>query len=511
MDDISNNRRIAKNTLLLYFRMLVQMLVSLYTSRVVLSTLGIADFGIYNVVGGVVAMFSFINNAMASSSQRYLTFELGRGNHSRLHSAFCTSVNIHLLISIIILFFSQTIGLWFLNSYMVIPVARFDAAIWVFQMSVLSTVFAMLAIPFIATIVAHEKMSAFAYISIFEVLMKLVIVYILWVSEIDKLKLYSILMFCVQLLVCLIYRTYCKKNFAECKYELIYDKQLFREMSGFASWNLWGSMSAVAFTQGLNILLNLFFGPVVNAARAIAVQVQNAIQGFVSNFQMAINPQITKKYAMGDMEQMHSLVFASGRYSFFLLFLFALPIFIEINPVLVFWLGIVPDHTVGFVRLILCIMLVDTLANPLIVAAQATGRIKVYQSVVGGLLLLIVPVAYVVLKMGGDPESVFWVHFIVAVLAQLVRLLMIRPMIGLSLRRYFFEVIMKVVTVAIVSSAFPFLLHGVLSEGFFAFLLVCVVSFCSVLSTIFMLGLSGRERKLVVEKLFLLRQKVIRR
>ena len=511
MPTINDNKRIAKNTLLLYVRMLLTMTVSLYTSRVVLNALGVEDFGIYNVVGGVVAMFTFINSAMAGASQRYLTFELGRNNQSRLHRVFCTSVNIHLLIAVFILLLAQTIGLWFLNNYMVIPAERFDAANWVFQLSVFSTMVMILTIPYTASIISHEKMSAFAYISILDVALKLFVVYMLLVSDIDKLKLYAVLMFCTQLLIGFIYYVYCRMNFAECRYEYIRDKGLLKEMSGFAGWTLWGNLAAVAFTQGLNILLNLFFGPVVNAARAVAVQVQNAIQGFVSNFQMAVNPQITKNYATGNMEQMHVLVFASGRYSFFLLFFFALPIFIEIESVLTFWLGIVPAHTVSFVRLILCIMLMDTLANPLVIAAQATGKIKVYQSVVGGILLLIVPVAYVVLKLGGNPESVFVVHLVMVILAQLARLLMIRPMIRLSLRRYLRDVVLKVAVVAFLSSVFPFIAYNFSPKGLPGFLLVCAVCVCSVLPSVFWGGLNVAERYFVQSKLVLLKSRITKR
>lgn len=508
----SNNQRIAKNTLLLYFRMLLTMAVALYTSRVVLQTLGVEDYGIYNVVGGVVSMFTFINNAMSGATMRYMTFELGRGDKGKLHRIFCASMGIHAIVSLVILLLAETVGLWFLNTHMVIPESRLDAANLVFQLSVFSTLVMMMSIPYNAAIIAHEKMSAFAYISVLEVILKLAVVYILVVFDIDKLKLYAVLIFCVQMLIRIIYGRYCSKHFEECHYQLIYDKSLFKEMTGFAGWSLFGNLAAVAFTQGINILLNMFFGPVVNAARAVAVQVQNAVQGFVGNFQMALNPQITKTYASGEMEQMHRLVFAGGRYSFFLLFFLSLPVMIEAGPILSVWLGTVPEHTVSFIRLTLCIMMVDALSNPLITAAQATGHIRTYQAVVGGILLLIVPFSYFALKLGGQPEVVFVVHFITVVIAQIARLLMIRPMIRLSLRKYLTEVVMKIAYVVLVAIILPVTVYVLLPQNtLYSFLSVCGVCVISISATVYYLGLGKVERRFVIEKMNGFKQKIFNR
>lgn len=496
------NKRIAKNTLLLYFRMLLTMAVSLYTSRVILQTLGVEDYGIYNVVGGVVTMFTFINSAMSNATMRFMAFELGRGDKEKLHQVFCTSMGIHALISLIILVLAETVGLWFLNTHMVIPETRMDAAHWVFQLSVLSTIVMMMSVPYNASIIAHEKMSAFAYISVLEVILKLAIVYMLVIFDIDKLKLYAVLIFCVQLLIRIIYGRYCSRHFAECHYKPIYDKPLFKEMAGFAGWSLFGNLAAVAFTQGVNILLNMFFGPVVNAARAVAVQVQNAIQGFVANFQMALNPQITKTYASGEQEQMHRLVFASGRYSFFLLFFLSLPIIIEINPILSVWLGTVPEYTASFIRLTLCIMMVDALANPLMIAAQATGRIKIYQVVVGGIQLLIVPISYLVLKLGGQPEMVFIIHFLIVIVAQISRLIMIRLMINFSLKGYICNVLMKLVPVVVFAPVLPVVCYITLPQtAIYSFLCVCLISFFSVLVTVFFWGIDKGERSFILYKI----------
>ena len=322
----SNNKRIAKNTLLLYFRMLVTMAVSLYTSRVVLNILGVEDFGIYNVVGGIVAMFGFINGSMTSATQRYLTFELGQNNRTQLTKVFSTSLSIHAIISFLIIVLAETVGLWFLWNKMQIPADRMNAAFWVFQCSVAASVIMIMSVPYNAAIIAHERMSAFAYISIIEVSLKLLIVCFLRYFHTDKLILYAALIVIVQLVIRLCYSWYCNRHFKETKYRWIWDKTLFCEMTGFAGWNLFGNLAAITFTQGLNLLLNMFFGPVVNAARGIAVQAQTAIGQFSSNFQTALNPQITKSYATGDMEYMHGLIFRSAKFSFFLLLLLSLPV-----------------------------------------------------------------------------------------------------------------------------------------------------------------------------------------
>lgn len=503
-----NNKRIAKNTLVLYLRMFFTMLVSLYTSRIVLATLGEEDFGIYNVVGGVVAMFSFINMAMSASTQRYLTFELGKGNFENLRKVFCTSIHIHALISLIIVILAETIGLWFLYNKMTIPEARMDAAFWVYQLSVLSSVVMIMSVPYNASIVANEKMSAFAYISILEVLSRLVIVYLLLIWDFDKLKFYALLVFLVQVGIRIVYGAYCKRHFPETQYRWIWDGRLFKEMLGFASWNLWGNCAAVAFTQGLNLLLNMFFGPIVNAARAIAVQVQNAVNMFAANFQTAVNPQITKSYATQDYEYMHTLIFKSSKFTFFLLWMLCLPIMLEANNILELWLKKVPDYTAVFLCLILCVTMIDGMANSLMVAASSTGRVKLYQGVVGGILLCILPISYLVLKLGGNPPSVFVVHLCVCILAFIVRLLIIRPMIHLSLSHYFKSVLLPCMLVVAVSLLLPIGIRLALPENFWSFLLVCIASVLSVFLTTYFCGLSITERQFVGNKLQVMRKRI---
>ena len=496
MQEISpNNKRIAKNTLLLYFRMLFTMAVSLYTSRVVLNILGVEDFGIYNVVGGIVAMFGFINGSMASATQRYLTFELGQDNRNQLAKVFATSLSIHAIISFFIVLLAETIGLWFLWNKMQIPADRMNAAFWVFQCSVAASVIMIMSVPYNAAIIAHEKMSAFAYISIIEVSFKLLVVYFLQYFHVDKLILYAVLIVIVQFIIRLCYSWYCNRHFKETKYRWIWDKTLFCEMTGLAGWNLFGNFAAITFTQGLNLLLNMFFGSVVNAARGIAVQAQTAIGQFSNNFQTALNPQITKSYATGDREYMHSLIFGVPNFPFFLLLFLSLPILIETKAILTLWLKIVPDHTVVFLRIMLCTTWVYAISNPLITAASATGKIKLYQSVVGGLLLLILPISYLCLRLGLPAYSVLIVHLGMEITAQFARLWMLRRMIRLSLREYFTKVIWRISKVTIIALAAPLAVaYWLPGEGIWNLLTICLICAISTSMSVYWFGLTSGEK-----------------
>lgn len=504
----SNNKRIAKNTLLLYFRMLFMMAVALFTSRVVLNTLGVEDYGIYNVVGGVVAMFGFINGSMSSATQRYITFALGKGDKDRLSTVFSTTLQIHTLIAGIIVLLGETVGLWFLYNKMQIPADRMDAAFWVLQCSIVSTVVMILSVPYNADIVAHEKMSAFAYISILEVVLKLVVVYLLVIFSFDKLILYAFLILAIQILIRFCYSSYCNRHFEETRYKHVWDKALFKEMTGFAGWSLFGNLAGVLFGQGLNMLLNVFFGPVVNAARAVAVQVQNAIQGFVGNFQMALNPQITKTYAKGELGDMHKLMYRSARFSFFLLFFLSLPVLLETNFILTIWLKTVPENTVIFLRIIICTSLIYTLANPLIIANQATGKVRKYQAVCGSILLLILPISYVCLLLGCPAYVVFIVHFLMESVAQLARMIMLRQLIGIRLRDYFQNIYLKVLMVVAASIILPSLAYFNMSDDFYRFFVVCALCVVSVSASAYTLGLSSNERVFVKTKVMTVIHKV---
>lgn len=496
----TNNKRIAKNTLLLYVRMLFAMLVSLFTSRVILQTLGVEDYGVNNVVGGVITMFTFLNSAMSSATSRYITFEIGKGNMEQLKKVFSTALQIHAAIALLIVILGETVGLWFLMNELVIPDGRMDAAMWVYQCSIVSCVVGIMSVPYNADIIAHEKMSAFAYISVLEIILKLAIVYLLVVLPFDKLKVYAVLVLMVGLLIRYIYTRYCHKHFEESHYIHRIDKPLLKEMSSFAGWSFWGNLAAILYSQGLNMMLNIFFGPVVNAARGIATQIQGVVTQFVSNFQMALNPQITKTYASGELNKMHSLMFRSARFSFMLLFFLSLPIMLETNYILTLWLGIVPENTVIFARIIIAISLIYTTANPCVIANQATGKVKIYQAVVGGLLLLILPISYIVLKLGAPAYSVFIVHFCVESVAQFARMYMLRNMIDLPLLSYLKNIYLPIMGVVLLSLVLPMLVYNNMQEGIIRLLAVGMTCVLSVAMTSLFIGMTRNERTFLIDK-----------
>ena len=499
-DTSSANKRIAKNTLVLYVRMLFTMGISLFTSRVILQTLGVEDYGISSVVGGVISMFTFINAAMVSSTQRYLNFELVRGDANQLRSVFSTSLQIHALIALAIIVLSETVGLWFLNEKLVIPEARMTAAMWVYQCSILSCAVSIMSTPYNAVIVAHEKMSAFAYISILDVSLKLLVVYLLVVLPFDKLIILAILNLLVQLFIRYIYTLYCHRHFPESYFQFRFNKTLFKEMFGFAGWSFWGNLAAILYTQGLNMMLNIFFGPIVNAARGIAVQVQSAVQQFVGGFQTALNPQITKNYASNNLPQMHSLMFRSARFSFLLLFFLSLPVLMETNFILTLWLKTVPDDAVIFTQIMICISLIYTTANPCIIANQATGKVKIYQMVVGGILLLILPISYVVLKLGAPAYSVFIVHFCIESLAQFSRMYMLRKLIHLPLWQYMKNIYLPIVSTVAIAIILPLVVRMQVAEGWLRFLAVGFTCVLSVGASSYFIGFTKQERVFFLDK-----------
>ena len=515
-----NNSRIAKNTILLYGRMLFSMAVSLFTSRIILSTLGVEDFGVQNAVGGVVGMFGFINASMSSATQRYITFALGKGDFEHLVSVFRTSAKIHLLIAVVVLVLAESVGIWFLLNKMQIPDGRMTAAMWVFQCSILSTMVMIVSVPYNATIIAHENMSAFAFISVGEVVLKLLIVFVLMAASTDKLILYAILLLAVQIVVRIAYTVYCHSKYPETKARESAkikgrepadvkalesaegsSKSLFSEMLSFAGWSVFGNLSAVLFSEGVNLLLNIFFGPVVNAARGVAVQIQNVVSGFVSNFQMALNPQITKTYANNEMEAMHKLMYRSARFSFILMLCIALPALFEMDILLKIWLKTVPENAAVFARIMLCTSLIYTIANPMIVANQATGKVKRYQIVCGSILLMILPISYVCLKLGLPPYVVFVVHFCVEGLTHVARMVMLRPLINVKIADFVKNVYLRVLGVTAVSVVAPALVYFNMEEGFVRLLLVAVSGALSVAAAGYTIGITPNERIFIGEKL----------
>lgn len=497
-----NNKRIAKNTLLLYFRMMLTMAVSLYTSRVVLNTLGVEDFGVYNVIGGVVAMLGFLTGSLSAASSRYITYALGEGNFKNLQKTFANIQAIHLLFALFVIILAETIGLWFLNNYIQVPSGRENAAFWVFQFSIITTSLSLISVPYNASIIAHEKMEAFAYISILDVSLKLLIVFLLQIISFDKLILYAAFLCGVQAIIQITYIFYCKRHFKETLTLPKIDKKQFKEIVVFAGWTMNGNLAVMGFTQGLNILLNIFFGPAVNAARGIAVQVQGVIQNFCVNFQVALNPQLTKSYAQQDFTHMHQLLNVSSKFSFFLLLFISLPACLEAELVLKWWLGIVPEHTVTFLRLILFSSLLNALSNPIIVSVHATGKLKKFQLIEGIMLLFIVPIAYIGLKFFHYPaEYVFIVHILVEILTQYARLRIVLPMIKMQLDYYIKEVIFPILKVILIAPTIPIIAYIYTEKNVITFFFICTLCIIFNIIIIYFLGCTTNEQNFIKNKL----------
>lgn len=494
-----NTKRIAKNTLMLYVRMLFSMLVSLYTSRVVLNTLGVEDYGIYNVVGGFVAMFSLISGSLSASTSRFLTFELGRGDADKLKRVFSTSLSIHVALALIAFLLLESVGVWFLNTHMTIPAARLSAANWVFQASVLSFMLGLFSVPFSASIMSHERMSAFAYIGILDVCLRLLIVLSIAYSPwaFDRLIAYAFLLVAVAFFIQSIYYIYCFRHFSECRLRFTFDREYWKEMSSFAGWNFIGCTAGLLKDQGVNVLLNMFLGPVINAARGVAISVNTAVCSFANNFMAALNPQITKSYASGDKEYMMMLVERGSRFSFYIIALFALPIMLETDFVLSLWLKHYPEHAANFVRLILLLSLSDILSNTLINLQNATGRIRNYQIAVGGMLMMNFPLSYACLKMELPPESTLFVALFVSVACLLLRLLFLRKMIGLSVSQYIKNVCLNVALVFVIALIFPTLIYFNMSAGWERFLMVLSMSIVSTGFVAYRIGCNSSERQFI--------------
>jgi O-antigen/teichoic acid export membrane protein len=498
---VSDNKRIAKNTAMLYFRMLITMCVTLYTSRVILNTLGVEDFGIYNVVGGIVIMFTFLNSAMGASTSRFLIFELGRKDYKQLKKVFSASLSSHIGIALVIFLFAETIGLWFLTHKLVIPADRMNAAHWVYQLSILSSLVSLTQVPYNAAIIAHERMNVYAYVTIVEVVLKLIIVYLLFIGGFDKLKIYAILVFLVSIIIAMIYRVYCKKNYEECSLSFYWDKVLYKKLFSFSVWDAYGGFAIMGMGQGLNMLLNMFFGPIVNAARGIAYQMQAAISAFGNNFMMAVKPQIIKLYAENNVVRMMKLVFASSKYSFFLVYIFSLPLLLETSFVLELWLKVVPDHTVSFCRLILINELIWAMRSPIVTSFHAVGQIKVCNLICGSLFYFIIIVSYLCLKMGFPPESVFIVTIVVSMMVQITELFLLKRLIIYSVMAYAKQVVWLCLLVMVVSAIFPFLLSMMLAPGFIRFLLVGFTSVITVAASVYCIGIDEETRHVIVQRL----------
>lgn len=492
---MSSTKNIAKNSLFLYLRMFLNMGVGLFTAGIVLNTLGIADYGIYNIVGGFVSMFGFLNASMSQATQRFLSFDLGKNDREQLRKTFSTAVTIHFAIALIIVLALETFGLWYINNKLNVPAERLPAVNIVFQFSVFSAFFGIIQVPYNALITAHEKFNVYAYISFLEIAFKLIILFLIVHIHYDKLILYSALLFCSSFIIRMIYRIYCRTHFKESRYEFYFDKAYFKTLLSFTGWSLFGEIAAVFRGQGNNLLLNTFFGPVANAAYGVTMMVQGVINTFVANFQVAVNPQIVKSFASEDKKRMFFLMKESSKLSFFLMLIIATPILYNLGFILKLWVKKVPDHTESFIFLSVVGVLIDTISNPLIMAAKATGNIKFYQMVIGTLICLCFPLSYLALRSGADPSIVFLIIIGINTMSLCFRFYFLKKMINFDYIDFIKTVIFRI----LICTGFVIVIHWVLFYEFgtgntiMSLIGFGALSFTLTAATVFLLGIDKKE------------------
>ena len=493
-----NNKRIAKNTLILYFRMFITMAIGLYTSRIVLQTLGISDYGIYNLVGGIITMLSFLNVAMVSSSQRFISYELGKNDATRLKIVFSTSLSIHILIAIIALILGETIGLWFINTHLNIDADRMVAANWVYQCSIITFMINVISVPYNSCIIAHEKMSAFAYISILEVTLKLVIVFLLLLTTYDKLIVYALLILLVSIIIRYCYTIYCKRNFEECTFRFNFDKPLFKDMFFFAGWSVLGNIGFSFKDQTSNIILNIFYGTTLNAARGIGMHVNSIVNTFSANFSMALNPQITKQYAAGNIEESRKLVYAGSRYTFYLLTLITIPIIINVDYILELWLGIVPEYTSYFLILSLIASLLYAISGSVTTAIQAVGNIKIFQIGICILMILELPISYLLLYWEYPPYSVMYPTIATYTIAIFFRFYLIKQMVkGYSFKFYITNIIIRCFSIFTICLILCHITTQKIEENFIGLIWSTLVSIFITSIIVYICGINKLERNFI--------------
>lgn len=493
----SSNKTIAKNTLFLFFRTLLIMGISLYTSRVVLEELGVEDYGIYNVVGGIVAMLAFLNSAMVQASQRYLSFAQGTNNLENQKKVFSTSILIHATIAILVVVLLETIGLWYVNTKVVLPAERLYAANIIYQLSILIFLSRILVVPYNASVIAHEKMDIYAYISIVDYMLQLGLVFILQYLTYDKLVTYGVMMLAVACIHYVFYVIYTKCKFIECTFHWYKDWKLYKEMFSFASWAFLGGAGFVARNQGVNLVINLFCGPAVNAARGVAYQVSAAVQTLISSFQQSMNPQITKRYASGDCESMMVLVRAGSKYSFLLLLICFVPILVRPEYILKLWLGAVPEYAAEFLVMAVSMALVTSMDGTLNTAMQATGNIKVFQITVSIIMCLDIPLAYFLLSLGIEPYLVTGVSIFTAILCLFAKLIILRKQVYYNISEFIFFIVCKnFILSALIIFIFLHLSHYI-ADSLLGFIILCFLSVAVNSPIIYVLGLKKSEREII--------------
>ena len=498
----NNNKRIAKNTILLYIRMLFTMIVSFFTSRVVLQTLGISDYGVYALMGSVIGMLGYVNTLLAGGTSRFLTIGLGENNPAKLKLTFSTTIVLTLFTSILVIILGETVGFYFFYNYLNIDPSRMEAAQWVYQCALLSSVLTIMNSPFTASIISHEKMDIYAYMSILDVVMKLLIVYVLMILDYDKLIIYSILMFSVNLLNFLILRTYCIRNFAECAFSLRFDRGTFKKMFAYSGWNMFGSLSALLMDQGVSIVINIFFGTIINAAKGVANQVNNVIRQLYSNFQLAARPQIMKYYAQGKCTEMFELMINTSRYCAFLLICIIVPVIVNVEGLLNIWLVETPEYSVDFIRLTLLYTLFRAIDEPLTAGIHAVGKMKLPNLTTAIINMMVFPITWLVCKLGGSPITANIIFVIDAPVILLIDLLMLRKFINFPMRKFINESVIPVALFFSLSLLLPIITLLIFPKNTLFTIINSIFSFIYTMLIIYIFALPKNVR-IIVKRSFI--------
>lgn len=500
-----DTQRIVRNTMFLYVRMIITMLITLYTSRVILNVLGVIDYGIYNLIAGIVVLLAFLQTAMTNASQRYITYELGKGDLESVKRIFSMSMTTHITISLFIFFLSETVGLWFINTHLNIPADRISVANWVYQLSILTFIVNIIRIPYNASIIAYENMSFYAYVSIVESVLKLLIVYILCVSSIDKLLLYAALLLGVSVVCVFIYKIYCCGKFSTCCYSFFWNKDLYWKLMSFSGWTMLGGISNVSAQQGGNIILNMYNGLISNAAFGIANQVSYAIYAFSSNFQIAFNPQITKLYAVGDSVRLNNLINKASLFSYYLMLLLAIPFMINMEMVLNLWLKNVPEYAVGFCQLMIVYQLIDAFQAPLNTLIFSTGRIRNYNIWLSLLIFCNIPLSLYLLSIGKSPYYVLGIRAGINLLTVIVRIVYVRYFINFPSVYYLLHVVLRILPVTVLAFIASFWVKENMNNEISGFIYTTVISILITAILIYLIGIGKIDRSYihsVIRKIF---------
>lgn len=497
---LSKHHKLARNTIILYVRTFVIMLINLYISRLILSELGVSDYGVYNIVGGVVIMMSLFTNNMSSTTQRFISFELAKNDLHSSQKVFSTAIVIHFILGLIVFIIAEIVGVWFIEYKLNIPSSRLFAAQVVYQCSLISFIITLLSVPYNASIISHERMNIFAYISILESILKLIAVLSLSLFHFDKLIIYGVLLLLIAIIIRLLYGIYCSRNFKECKFIIVREKKKYKTMTNFAGWSFIGTSANILNDEGMNILINLFFGVTLNAARGIAVQIQHAIMNFVNSFMISINPQITKSYSLNNTSEYNKLILAGSRYSFFLYLIIAIPIYVEADNLLILWLKEVPNYTVIFLKLTLCVTAFNPLSNALIIGVLATGKIKKYYLILGLLNLSCLPMAYFFLHWGTKPESIYYILIVMNFILLIARPFILRQNTSFPCIEYLLQTLkVSIISISIVILCSQLAMK--FDNVFIQLIINSIISICTTIFVIFLIGLKRTERNYIITKI----------